>query len=187
MDTTNPVDPPPDRLNNLDGTSEALEFFFALLDEEVQDDLIKEINAYAEVQIQKNTPLTKHSRYRDWEPIDRYQLSKFLAVLIAMGMDPRPYISDFWSTNGRLYTPWYEAVMFPRRKFQIVYHSMLHSSVTGYVYNLLIYFGKDTSYIPENDANSSQAVKISLEPSWLHFSTASHHIFADRYYTSQPQ
>ncbi|KAK3747380.1 hypothetical protein RRG08_036870, partial [Elysia crispata] len=51
------------KLNNLDGTSEALEFFFALLDEEVQDDLIKEINAYAEVQIQKNTPLTKHSRY----------------------------------------------------------------------------------------------------------------------------
>ncbi|KAK3758963.1 hypothetical protein RRG08_005589 [Elysia crispata] len=113
------------KLNNLDGTSEALEFFFALLDEEVQDDLIKEINAYAEVQIQKNTPLTKHSRYRDWKPIDRYQLYKFLAMLIAMGMDPRPYISDFWSTNGRLYTPWYGA-MFPRRKFQIVYHSMLH-------------------------------------------------------------
>ena len=39
------------KLNNLDGTSEALEFFFALLDEEVQDDLIKEINAYAEVQV----------------------------------------------------------------------------------------------------------------------------------------
>ena len=203
------------------------------------------------LQIQKNTPLTKHSRYRNWEPIDRYQLYKFLAVLIAMGMDPRPYISDFWSTNGRLYTPWYGA-MFPRRKFQIVYHSMLHvcepdangkakiepfintllgkfqrsfypfqnlsidemvigfkgrfqykqynaakpkkyhiktfglcDSVTGYVYNLLIYFGKDTSYIPENDANSSQAVNI-FRTLMAPLQHSGHHIFADRYYNSAP-
>ena len=58
----------------------------------------------------------------------------------------------------------------------------LCDSSTGYVVNLLIYFGKDTSYGPHIDPDSESAIKV--------FSTLlkplskGHHIYADRYYTT---
>jgi hypothetical protein len=57
----------------------------------------------------------------------------------------------------------------------------LCDSETGYVVNLLIYFGTDTSYDPECE-DESQAVKVFdtlLKPC-----SPGHHIFSDRYYTS---
>ncbi|CAG5118075.1 unnamed protein product [Candidula unifasciata] len=60
----------------------------------------------------------------------------------------------------------------------------LCDSVTGYVYNLLIYFGAKTAYNPELDPTSTHAVKV--------FSTllqgveSYHHLFANRFYTSLP-
>ena len=59
----------------------------------------------------------------------------------------------------------------------------LCDSVTGYVYNVLMYFGKDTSYNPDLDPDSGEAVKVfeyllrNLGPG--------HHVFADRYYTTK--
>ena len=59
----------------------------------------------------------------------------------------------------------------------------LCDAATGYVINILTYFGSDTSYDPEADKTSGQAVQI--------FSTLlahvgkGHKIFADRYYTTR--
>ena len=61
----------------------------------------------------------------------------------------------------------------------------LCDSATGYVYNILTYFGANTSYNPDVDQDSQQAVKVFttlLEP----IKKSGHHIFADRYYTSLP-
>jgi len=200
---------------------------------------------------QKHTPFTKSSSFSAWVDIGRYELFKFLAVLIVIGTDPRPYISDYWSITKHRYTSWF-GQMFNRRQFQLLYHSMLHvcqpdaqgkakiepfmdkllekfqaafypyedlsvdemvigfkgrfkhrqynaakpkkhhiktfglcDSATGYVYNILTYFGANTSYDPEVDPDAQHAVKVFktlLEP----IKKSGHHIFADRYYTSLP-
>lgn len=56
----------------------------------------------------------------------------------------------------------------------------LCDSVTGYTYNLLIYFGKDTSYNVDMDTGQSEKVfEYLLRPLG-----SGHHIYADRYYTT---
>ena len=58
----------------------------------------------------------------------------------------------------------------------------LCDSATGYVTNLLIYFGAQTAYSPQLDPTSGHAIKVFstlLEPLGRN-----HHIFADRYYTT---
>ena len=60
----------------------------------------------------------------------------------------------------------------------------LVDSTTGYTINLLIYFGKETSYSADLNNCNSQAVKV-FEYLLRPLSTKGHHIFADRYYTSE--
>ncbi|KAI8771552.1 piggyBac transposable element-derived protein 4-like [Biomphalaria glabrata] len=58
----------------------------------------------------------------------------------------------------------------------------LCDSSTGYVINLITYYGSDTSYSDSSNSITSHAVKIFdtlLQPL-----QSGHHIFADRYYTS---
>ena len=58
----------------------------------------------------------------------------------------------------------------------------LCDSATGYVFDLLLYYGANTSYIPEADQNSQQAVKV-FQTLLAHLGRG-HEVFADRYYTS---
>ena len=58
----------------------------------------------------------------------------------------------------------------------------LCDSITGYVYNILTYFGRETSYNPELDSDCGEAVKVFEY--LLQNLGLGHHIFADRYYTS---
>ena len=56
----------------------------------------------------------------------------------------------------------------------------LCDSLTGYIYNILVYFGKDTSYNDEIDGGQSEKIfEYLLRPLG-----SGHHIFADRYYTT---
>lgn len=208
------------------------------------------MNSFAEKRIQQATPMTKRSTFAEWQPATREEFYRFLAVLIAQGMNPKPDIKDYWSTVDYKYTPWFKA-MFSRTKFLLMYQSMLHASepdargnakiepfinslvanykssfypfenvsidemvvgfrgrfharqynaskpskyhiktfgvcdsTTGYAYDLLVYFGADTSYSQEENQDSSHAVKV--------FSTllkdlpGKHHVYADRFYTSLP-
>ena len=59
----------------------------------------------------------------------------------------------------------------------------LCDSATGYVFNVLIYFGSNTSYDPQSDPNSGHAVKV-LDTLMEPLRTTGHHIFADRFYTT---
>ena len=229
-----------------------IDFLRKLLTRKILDDLISNINDYAAVKIQKNTPLTKGSRLRDWPEggIDHLYMTKFLAVIINIGMNHKPAIPDNWSCEVSKKQPWY-ATMFSRNKFQILFHTMLHAaepgaegkskmepfvndlltsfrkqfypfenlsvdemvigwkgrfgsrqynpskpekyhiktfglcdSITGYVCNLLIYFGQNTSYNPEMDNEGSHAVKVFDK--LLEHLNGKHHIFSDRFYTSWP-
>ena len=233
---------------DLNGDSTPLDCFFTLFDEEVQENLISYINNFAEHTLRTKLPASRASRFQEWYPVTRYELLKFIAVLIQMGIDKRPTIPEYWSMKDTLYSPWYSE-QFPRNRFQIIYSSMLHAayvdderekkdkiepflnlllhkfqaafypdknlsldemvvkwkgrsryrmynpskpekyhlktfglcdSITGYTYNLLIYFGSDTSYTGEIDKGQSEKIfHFLMEPLGT-----GHHIFADRYYTT---
>ncbi|GFN80036.1 PiggyBac transposable element-derived protein 4-like [Plakobranchus ocellatus] len=59
----------------------------------------------------------------------------------------------------------------------------LCDAATGYVLNILTYFGGDTFYKPECEPDGSRAVKI-FEPLLTPLGTG-HKIFVDRFYTTR--
>ncbi len=205
------------------------------------------INTFAAHKMMMNNPPRRRSVYKTWKPVTDSEMLKFFAVLIAMGLNHRPSIKDYWSLFPVNHSPWF-GQMFPRDRFEAIYHTMLHASdvdsvskekieaflnkllgkfqeayypfcdvsidemvigwkgrwkykqynaakprkhhiktfglcdsVTGYAYNLLIYFGKETSFNPDQ-SETGQAEKIFeylLGPLGK-----GHHVFADRYYTT---
>ncbi|GFN77996.1 PiggyBac transposable element-derived protein 4 [Plakobranchus ocellatus] len=229
--------------------SNELDCFSAIITDEVLETLTRTTNDFAKVQVQKNTPARKRSRFLTWVNTTCSEMLKLFAVVIMMGVDPRPSIRDYWASHPGLLTPWY-ATMFARERFEAIYQTMVHAgesqatgkakiepfirsimkrcqecftpgqnlsidemiigfkgrwkyrqfnaskphkyhvksfglvdSSTGYVCELLIYFGSETSFSPELDPTSSHAVKIFktlLEPVGK-----GHHIFADRFYTTK--
>ena len=85
------------------------------------------INDFAHYKIYLNTPCLRRSVYISWVPVTQYDLTKMIALLIAMGLDKQPHISDYWSTDEMKRTPWYSS-MFSREWFQTIYQTMLHVS-----------------------------------------------------------
>ena len=233
---------------DLNETSTPCQCFLELFDLEVQETLVTLINDFATYKLQQNNPNRRRSRYLKWYPITRYELYKMFAVIIAMGIDRRPNISDYWSMDTFNCTPWYHE-FFPRDRFEMLYSTMLHAvsigdeqskkekiepflnmliskfqsafypekdlsldemvvkwkgrskykmynhnkpekyhiktfglcdSLTGYTHNLLIYFGKDTSYQEGiQEGQSEKVFEYLLRPIG-----SGHHVYADRYYTT---
>ena len=128
-----------------------LQCFECMFNPDIREDLVKSINEFAQAKIDANTPPTKRSRYRTWNPIDEGELYKFLAVITAMGIDKRPSIRDYWSDFPPLATPWYSK-MFERERFEvsiIVYSSnSLYFShyYTQYRYRLIYYYHYRSSF-----------------------------------------
>ena len=106
-----------------------IEFFFELFSDDVQLDLVNMINEFAVSKIQQNNPPKRRSLYSRWKPINHYELIKFLAVCIAMGLDRKPSIKDYWSLERAFYSPFYHD-LFPRDRFESIMHTMLHVSPT---------------------------------------------------------
>ena len=58
-----------------------------------------------------NTPPRKRSVYGRWTDITRSELDKFMAVLIKIGIEKRPALSDYWTTAAEFYAPWIHHVL----------------------------------------------------------------------------
>lgn len=123
---------PPGPTENLSENSEPLHCLLELLTDNVLDDLIRMINEYAVSRVNQNALARRRSVFRNWKPLSKYELLKFLAVLIAMGLDKRPAIRDYWSTYPAYHSSWYHE-MFSRDRFESIYHTMLHASHTDSV------------------------------------------------------
>ena len=80
----------------------------------MQTDLVKLINEFATYTTQKNNPCQQRSKYSKWYPIARYDLLKLFAVVIAMGIERRPNLSNYWSINSFNYTPWYHETLYSK-------------------------------------------------------------------------
>ena len=219
-----------------------------LLTDALCDYIITSINDFANLQVQKNTPAQKRSRYATWVPITKHEFLKFLAVLTNMGIGKRVAVRDYFSSTPNQFTPWYRQ-MFDRERFEVIYHTMLHfgepdatgkskiepfmnrlidsynnaftsyqevsidemiigwkgrwkykqynaskphkyhiksfglvDSATGYVLNLLTYYGAETSYDPDLNVDSYGSNSVKIMDTLLKPIGSGYHIFADRWY-----
>ncbi|GFO02856.1 PiggyBac transposable element-derived protein 4 [Plakobranchus ocellatus] len=91
----------------LNDESTPLDYFCQLFGEQVRDTLISSINDYAAHKVAMNTPAKKYSVYQNWKPITLYELYKFLAVIVQIGLDLKPQIRDYWDKSDTRYSPWY--------------------------------------------------------------------------------
>ena len=86
------------------------------------------MNEYAEKLVALNTPAKRYSIYQNFKPIDIGEYYRFMAILIAMGLDPRPRVKDFWADKiPHMHTPWYNQTM-SRNRFEMLYHTFLHAA-----------------------------------------------------------
>ena len=111
---------PPGVLADLNGTSTPLHCFGTLFGAEVQEKLVTMISDFAQFKLQQSMPHQKHSRYANWSNVTRYGLLKIFAMLIIMGIDRRPQLSDYWSLDSLSYTPKFHE-LFSRNRFELLY------------------------------------------------------------------
>ena len=107
----------PGILIGLNENSTPLDCFSALFTDKEEADLIQMINDFAHYKIQLNTPCLRRSVCNSWVPVMQYDLIKMIALLIAMELDKRPYISDYWLTDEMKHIPWYFS-LFSHERFQ---------------------------------------------------------------------
>ena len=84
--------------NVLDNVETPDEVFRLFLTNEIIDKMVLETNLYAEKFLTKPDLKTK-SRFRNWKPINREEMLKFLGVALVMGLVRVPNINDYWSKN----------------------------------------------------------------------------------------
>lgn len=79
----------------------------AIFTEEIMEELIVSINDYADKLCEsKMTTASARSVYRKWYPVTLPELYQFFSIIIAMGIIKKPKVSDYWSLESYMYTPW---------------------------------------------------------------------------------
>ena len=111
---------------DLNSDSTPLQCFFELFTDEVQDALIQFFNSFAENKCQHSDTHSKDSVFASWKLINRYELMKFIAVVVAMSLGKIVWMRDCWSTLRCYETNWYKT-LFSRKRFVAIYSTMLHA------------------------------------------------------------
>ncbi|KAI8726902.1 piggyBac transposable element-derived protein 4 [Biomphalaria glabrata] len=160
--------------SELDLTRDSTPFdvFTRLVDGCIMTFLVDSINDYAKIVIQKHNPPTVRSTFNNWTDTNVAEMHFIPFEEVAID----EMVIGFKGRFGPLqYNP------SKPEKHHIKNYGLCDSS-TGYVINLITYYGSDTSYSDSSNSITSHAVKIFdtlLQPL-----QSGHHIFADRYYTS---
>ena len=84
------------------------------------DILVVETNPYANQYLEDHPDLAEQSRANDWNDTDRIEIRAFLALVINMGLDKRPQISDYWQTKYRCITSSFYKDVMSRNRFQLL-------------------------------------------------------------------
>ncbi|GFO33695.1 PiggyBac transposable element-derived protein 4-like [Plakobranchus ocellatus] len=89
----------PGVIADLTHESSALDCLTTLMTTNILTTLLNNINSYAEKRVQMNRPAKKRSLLSLWTPITLGELYRYFAILIAMGLNKRPKVRNFWSTQ----------------------------------------------------------------------------------------
>ena len=112
---------------NLNEDSSSLDCLFVVFTYEIIASLLDSNNNYAAELCAKNRPARRYSVFLDFQPVSRDEFLRFLAVLMAMGLNSRYSIRSYWSHAPDECTPWYSQTMPPKR-FEAIYHTFLHTA-----------------------------------------------------------
>ena len=105
-----PFSEAPGPVHDLGPDATPLDFFSLLWEPSFFDSLAEEINRYAQ-QRQVSKPNSK------WYPATPEEMKAFIGVNIMMGIDQKPEISQYWSTDEYLGNVGIQRV-FPRERFE---------------------------------------------------------------------
>ena len=81
--------------------------------------MVVETNRYATQEINKQRPLRRSSRFKDWKPINSEDMRQFLGVLLHMRCVKMPSLEHYWSKNSLYRFPLFSRIM-SRNKFQLI-------------------------------------------------------------------
>ncbi|CAG0902355.1 unnamed protein product [Cyprideis torosa] len=105
---------------------EAWEFFEKIYDEEVLKFIVEMTNQYAILKIMKNSPAkSQRSFVFTWTPTTVDEMRRVLAVILAMGLNRKPQIRDYFSNNPIFRQPWFKNTLTGER-FTDIFSCMLH-------------------------------------------------------------
>lgn len=113
-----------DELAKLEG-HEPIHFYLLFIDDVIQNKLVEETNKYANQQIIDgivNESITKHSLMNQWKPTGKDELLRFLALIIWMGLDKKPGLRDYWSTNILYKNDVSKICGISRNRFELLLH-----------------------------------------------------------------
>lgn len=150
-----------------------IDYFQLFFTDDLLSEIVKETNRYAREKIQKVTPLKKRSMWWSWTDVTLEEIKAFLGIVINMGMNPKPEISDYFSTDWVDYQPFFKDVL-SKERFQQIFWNLhvsppptgpINGSLTrsGKVRNVVLYLDQKFReyYIPSN--------KVSVDESTVGF------------------
>ena len=103
-------------------TPTPLHFYRLFITDQVIRDFKSETNRYAaKVCADKAAAgnLSRRSIFRTWKPVSLEEMTKFLSILIHMGLVKKPQITDYWSTHPALSTT-FASRLLKRSRFKSV-------------------------------------------------------------------
>ena len=95
------------------------DFFKLFVTEELINTMVVETNRFATQEINKQRPLRRSSRFKDWKPISSKDMRQFLGVLLHMGCVKMPSLEHYWSKSSLYRFPLFSRIM-SRNKFQLI-------------------------------------------------------------------
>ena len=96
-----------------------LDFFKLFVTEELINTMVVETNRYPTQEINKQRPLRRSLRFKDWKPINSEDMRQFLGVHLHMRCVKMPSLEHYWSKNSLYRFPLFSRIML-RNKFQLI-------------------------------------------------------------------
>lgn len=150
-----------------------LEYFQLFFTDSLLTEIVNETNRYSKEKIQKNTPLRRKSIWWSWKEVTLREMKAFLGVLINMGMNPKPEIEDYFSSDYIDYQPFFKDTFSKDRFHQIFWNLHVspppsgpvqgHITRSGKVRRVVMYLDKKYRqfYVPQH--------KVSVDESTVAF------------------
>lgn len=122
--------------------SSPIHYFQLFVTDELLPEIVTESNRYAQEKIQKITPLRKQSMWWSWKDVDLVEMKAFFGVIINMDKNPKPEISDYFSSEWVDHQPYFKDIFFKERFHQIFWTLHVSPSPTGPVSGTLTRSGR---------------------------------------------